>query len=398
MTTDVTIDPAPTSPDRDLEPAPAQRGTWALSWHGVRTVAVLDLRQRVRSTRWIVALVVWFVVVGAITWLTWVAANAAYGASATSSDGSPLRVAADVVRPGPTIFGLIVFFVLFLGLLVAPTLSATSINGDRAAGTLATLQVTLLTPAEIAVGKLVAAWVAALAFLATSVPFLVLALAAGGTPALSVVVCLAVLAIQLAVVCAIGLGFSALTARTSGSAVLTYLTVAGLTVLSPIVFGLTFPSITTSDQVRVWSVPADFNWESGKAPTCEWITQTLQQPHTERTWWLLAVNPFVIVADAAPEARGTEARYGFDVLGGIRTAVREARTGPGAEQDYCTGSFTGLGEQAAPSPVAERTPDRSVVWPWGLAANLLLGAAGLVTAVRRLRIPQRTLARGTRVA
>ena len=38
------------------------------------------------------------------------------------------------------------------------------------------------------------------------------------------------------------------------------------------------------------------------------------------------------------------------------------------------------------------------VWPFGLAVNVLLGAAGFVVAVRRLRTPQRTLPRGTRVA
>ncbi|MGV8967418.1 MAG: ABC transporter permease [Cellulomonas sp.] len=400
MSTDVTLDEATAAPEPGPAPSgpPKQRGTWALSWHGVKTVAVLDLRQRVRSTRWIVALVVWFVVVGAITWLTWVAANRAFGMSTAVSSTSSLQTAPAVVSAGPTIFGLIVFFVLFLGLLVSPTLSATSINGDRAAGTLATLQVTLLTPAEIAVGKLFAAWTAALAFLVTSVPFLVLALAAGGTPVVSVVVCLLVLAILLAVVCAIGLGFSALVARPSGSAVLTYLSVASLTVLSPIVFGLTFPSISSNDQVRVWSVPADYNWESGTAPTCEWSTQTQQQWHTERTWWLLAINPFVIVADAAPEARGVSTGFGFDPLGGIRTLVREARTGPSGEVDYCSGSYSGLGADAVPSPVAQREPDRSVVWPWGLAANLVLGGAGLAIAVRRLTIPQRTLPRGTRVA
>jgi hypothetical protein len=410
MSTDVTLDPAAATPAPDPTPSRpgGQRGTWALSWHGVRTVAVLDLRQRVRSTRWIVALAVWFVVVGAITWLTWVAANRAFGLSPTVSSAAVSGttelqsdpVVAAAASAGPTIFGLIVFFVLFLGLLVSPTLSATSINGDRAAGTLATLQVTLLTPAEIAVGKLLAAWTAALAFLGTSVPFLVLALFAGGTPVLSVVVCLLVLAILLAVVCAIGLGFSALIARPSGSAVLTYLSVASLTVLSPIVFGLTFPAISSNDQVRVWSVPADFNWEAGVAPTCEWTTETQQQWHTERTWWLLAINPFVIVADAAPEARGDAATYSFDPLGGIRTAVREARTGPSGEVDYCSGNYPGVdGWEASPlSPVAERQPDRSVVWPWGLAANLLLGGAGLAIAVRRLTIPQRTLPRGTRVA
>lgn len=400
MSTDLTSNQAARAPGPGPAPsaAPAQRGTWALSWHGVRTVAVLDLRQRVRSTRWIVALVVWFVVVGAITGLTWAAANAAFRSSQDPAlTGTPATDSLENLA-GPTIFGLVVFFVLFLGLVVSPTLSATSINGDRSAGTLATLQVTLLTPAEIAVGKLVASWAAALAFLAASVPYLVLALAAGGTPVLSMIVCLLVLAVLLAVVCAVGLGFSGLTARTSGSAVLTYLAVAGLTVLSPIVFGLTVPAISSADQVRVWTVPDDYQWDSGIAPRCEWRTETIEQAHTERTWWLLAVNPFVIVADAAPEAGAEVDRYGFDPLGGIRGLVREARTGPAPEQDRCTDSFAELGDNGSTSPVAPREPDRSAVWPWGLGANLLLGASGLVTAVRRLTIPQRTLPRGTRVA
>ena len=369
-------------------PAPsAFRSTWGLSWHGVRTVAVLDLRQRVRSTRWIIALVVWFVLIGGLTWLTWIGANSAFA--------DPAQTA---VLVGPTIFGFVVFFVLFLGLLVAPTLSATSINGDRAAGTLATLQVTLLTPAEIAVGKLGAAWVAALAFLATAVPFLIVSLTAGGTSVLAMIVCLLVVATMLAIVCAIGLGFSALVGRASGSAVLTYLTVAGLSVLSPILFALTFPSITSDEPVRVWATPASYTWDGAKPPVCEWRTEMLTQAHTERTWWLLAMNPFVIVADAAPDATQPEHAGSLDPLGGIRSAVRSARTGPAGEQDWCTQSVAQLGGPTTVSPVSTVEPDRSVVWPWGLAANVLLGAGGLVVAVRRLSIPQRTLPRGTRVA
>ena len=392
-TTEVVPGPAPRP-----EPTPRARGTWALSWHGVRTVAVLELRQRVRSTRWVVALVVWFVVVGAITGLTWAAVHALSDSATLDGTGAPgagLRFLA-----GPPIFGVVVFFVLFLGLLVSPTLSSTAVNGDRNAGTLATLQVTLLTPAEIAVGKLLAAWAAALVFLAVSVPFLVLALAAGGVPVASVFVCLAVLALLLAVVCAVGLGFSALSARTSGSVVLTFLTVAGLAVLSPVLFALTVPAVTERDEVRVWTIPSTYTGE-GDLPDCVWETQTLDQTHTERTWWLLAVNPFVIVADAAPEAREPMSLVG-DPLSAIRTGVRLARTGPASELDWCSGAFTPLTVDGEPveaaSPVDAPEPDRSVVWPYGLAVNLLLGAGGLVVAVRRLAIPQRRLARGTRVA
>ena len=346
------------------------RGAWSLSWPGVRTVAVLELRQRVRSTRWVVALVVWFVVVGAITGLTWAAVHA-IGDDATL-DGTGAPDGGLTFLAGPPIFGVVVFFVLFLGLLVSPTLSSTAVNGDRNAGTLATLQVTLLTPAEIAVGKLLAAWAAALAFLAVSVPFLVVALAAGGVPVASVLVCLAVLALLLAVVCAIGLGFSALSARTSGSVVLTFLTVAALTVLSPIVFALTLPAVTEREEVRVWTFPSSFTGE-GHLPECVWETQTLDQAHTERTWWLLAVNPFVVLADAAPEAREENSIVG-DPLAAIRAGVRLARTGPADELDFCTGNFTSVtpdGVEVSPeSPVEEPEPDRSVVWPYGLAANL----------------------------
>jgi len=41
---------------------------------------------------------------------------------------------------------------------VTPALTAQSINGDRERGTLATLQVTRLRPADIALGKLAAGW------------------------------------------------------------------------------------------------------------------------------------------------------------------------------------------------------------------------------------------------
>src|SRR5690606_9673276 len=156
--------PRPTAPGR---------GTWSLTWHGLRTVTVLELRQRVRSTRWKTALVVWFLVVGLITLLT---------------TGAFSILADDPYNDEPfggIVYSIVVGFVLFLGLLVAPTLSSGAINGDRNAGTLATLQVTLLTPAEIVLGKLAASWIAALAFLVASIPFLAWALAGGGVSGLA---------------------------------------------------------------------------------------------------------------------------------------------------------------------------------------------------------------------
>lgn len=379
-------------------------GTWRLSWHGVRTVAALELRQRVRSTRWIVALVVWFLVVGAITALT----TGALG-TLTGHDASPLH-------RGPLLFFVVTFLVLGLGLLVTPTLSSTAVNGDRAAGTLATVQVTLLTPAEIATGKLLGAFAAASAFLVASLPFYGLAMAMGGTGVLTLVSVVVVTAVILASVCGMGIGFSALTARTAGSTVLTFLGVAGLAVFTLVFFGLTLPVNTSQEEVRVWSArPSSAQCEanalgdttcsgsvtlgggtatddSSAVPACEWRAETRPVVHTERTWWLLAANPFVVVSDASAVPQQDLASI-TSPFGAIREEVRAARAGASGVSNECWGP---MGQQALPGG---SSPGSAVpVWPWGLGFTVLLGVAGYVTAVRRLRIPQHTLPRGVRVA
>lgn len=381
------------APDDGAAPPPVRHsGAWSLTWAGVRTVTVLELRQRVRSTRWIVSLVAFAVVVGVVTTLTFVVARQMTG---EMGGGASIDETA-----GRTMFGFIVFFVLFLGLLVSPTLSATSINGDRANGTLATLQVTLLSPAEIVLGKLLASWAASLAFLAVSVPFIVWAFATGGTAFLGLLTTVLLLAVVLAVVCAIGLGFSALTARTAGSSVLTYVAMAGLTVVSLIVFGLSVPLVSGEERVQVYSE----DWSGGEITfdeegrpsediPCELREEERYVTHTERTWWLLAVNPFVVVADALPPASGTQIS---DPMTGIRYGVRAARLGPQEPLDECWSQWRDWEEEERER--REEADALGAVWPWGLAFNLLLGAAGITLAVRRLTIPQATLPRGTRVA
>src|SRR5690606_21355707 len=46
----------PPPPGAAAPPPPTGPGAWSVTWHGVRTVAVLELRQRVSSTRWVVSL------------------------------------------------------------------------------------------------------------------------------------------------------------------------------------------------------------------------------------------------------------------------------------------------------------------------------------------------------
>lgn len=361
-------------------------GTWTVTWHGLRTVAALELRQRVRSSRWKVALLVWFLVVGAITLL---ATGALTFASGTGRDDTS----------GAVLFVVVTALVLGLGLLVTPTLASTAVNGDRAAGTLATLQVTLLSPAEIVLGKLLAGWVSACAFLAVSLPFFGIALAMGGVPVWTLPRVIVLIALLLAAVCGMGLGWSTIAARPAGSTVLTFVTVAGLTVFTPIFFGLTYPFLSSMETVEVYAVPESY-WDNIDRETglpygaarCELRVEERATAHTEWTWWLLAINPFGVVADGAlPASAAHDEGTPAHAIAQTTQVLRDLRLGEPEIRDEC------WIEEDTSSTVPPRR-GAGPVWPLGLAVNLLLGAGGVVVAVRRLRTPQHRLPRGTRVA
>ena len=406
---------------------------WRLSLNGLRTVTELELKQRIRSRRWIIALVVWFLVIGAITSLVILATSRLVGGEGGAQS------------PGPMAFALNVFFVLGMGLIIAPTFTATSINGDRSAGTLATLQATRLSAAEIAIGKLLAAWLTALVFLVVGLPFIAWSMVTGSISLWQVVACFAVVFLLVAVVCAIGLGWSALLSRPAGSTVMTYLSVVALTVISTFLLLLMSPLVRSSDEVRVWGLPSDVQatyqaqvdhyWNEhpdgdGKGlpqppiDKCTWNTEMQDSVHLERVWWMTVINPFVVVADAAPlppRAYADLSKYASasaDPLAMIRLGVRSLSMPPETERDDCVQLYGQAGYNvdydsagnlhvttASGTPVNVASPVKrrpvvvdAAIWPWGLGANLLIGATFLWVAVRRLKVPYGRLPPGTRVA
>jgi ABC-type transport system involved in multi-copper enzyme maturation permease subunit len=386
-------DPAPAPDPTSRPPGPSRADTWRISGSGLRVVMQLELRQRVRSTRWVLALAVWTLVIAALTTLIWYATDQTYVSDYAEDVAEQAAVRA---QAGRTMFGVVVFMVLGLGSLVAPALSATSINGDRAAGVLATLQTTLLTPAELVLGKLLAAWTTSLALLVTAVPFIGWAYVLSDTPVSRLLVVLLVLVLLLLVVCSIGLGWSAVTARPTSSAVLTYLSVAFLGLGLPLLFLLSLPLSNNEERVRVLSYNEVTQTDSGEAlSTCAWETQKLERLHTERTWWILAANPFVVVADSAPGLPDTPEMYDDDPLSAIRTGVRQARLGPPDFEVWCDADAEARRLQAE-RDAAEN--DLAPTWPVGLALNLGVAAGFTVVAVRRLQAPSRKLPRGVRVA
>lgn len=359
---------------------------------GIWLMCQLELRQRARSRWWLVMLGLWVAAIAGVTMLTVAALD-------DTSDAALF------------VFSVIAFVVLGLGMLLAPALSATSINAERAAGTLATVQATLLTPVQITVGKWVAAWLASLVFLAAAYPFLLWAAVTSGTHPVRLLGVVGLQAVLLAVLCGIGIGWSAVTMRPVASVALTYLTAAVLSLGTLVLFELSLPLVEQSDSVTVRDVPPAStaqppenagDEDSGlyEIPEdCEETVQTIEQTHTERTWWLLALNPFVVVADAAPASRvdpssANDDAYGYDdadIFDMIQRDVREIRAGPSDKVDYCWDAALG-------NPPDDRQLPTSAVWPYGLASHLGLGATGLLVAVRRLRIPAGRLPKGQRIA
>jgi hypothetical protein len=289
-------------------------------------------------------------------------------------------------------------FVLGLALLVVPSLAAQSVNGDRERGTLATLQVTRLTPGEITLGKFAAAWGTALVFLALTFPLVAYAMTQDGVPFSRAVVVTLVIALLLGTVCAVSLWLSTVLSRTTTSGVLAYLAVFGLCIGTLIAFGLV-TAVTAEERTETYDRPCGIDVPADE-PGCGPQTYTSTQVRTDRTWFLLAPNPFVVLADAAPQLpegpfsrqpdeylRGVSARD-LDPLGQIGSQVRDLRRPPFQDR-YADPGFVG-------NPLPEPRP--APVWPTGLAVNVVLAGAALLLTSRRLRTPTRNLPKGQRVA
>ena len=346
---------------------------------GIATVARQEFRLRIRAGRWRLLLAIWFALLVGFTALLRLSISGA--------------TRGDVVDGGIVIYGGLSLFVLALMLLVVPALAAQSVNGDRERGTLATLQVSLLSAAEIALGKFVAAWGTSLVFVALTLPMVLYAVTQGGVTVGRVLAGLLVLSLLLGTVVAIALALSSLLARTTTSAVLSYLAVFTLTLGTLIAFGLATAS-TTRHVSRTSICPPEVT-------DCRVETYDSTEVRTDRTWFLLAANPFVVLADASPrlaprtpeQERDRRARQDrgesvndlrdADPLGGIGREVRGLRDRP-MPSSYS--ELTGLQRSDKP------------VWPTGLAINLVLAAGALTITARRLRTPSRTLPKGQRVA
>ena len=357
-----------------------------VTWHGISTVARQEFTLRIRAGRWRWLLSLWFLLVSGFTVLADVAVRASY----EHADNK-----------GVVVYGVLVLFVLGLALLVVPSLTGQSVNGDRERGTLATLQVTRLSALEIALGKLASAWGTALAFLALALPAVLYSTTLGGVPLGRVVVVNVVVALLLGVVAAIALCLSSLLSRSTTSGVLSYLSVFALSVGTLICFGIG-AAISTERVMEQSQCPSREELQQGGVPAdeidriladCQVSSYETTRARTDHVWWLLAPNPFVIVADAAPQlpketAAERRARLVAEQSGVSRNDLRDS--------DPLGAIGRGVRDLRKPPHSEDRA--RKAVWPWGLGFDLLVGVGAVWVTARRLHAPSRSLPKGQRVA
>ena len=353
------------------------------------TIARLELTQRVRTVSWYVLLGVFAVLLIGVTILAFL--------SFQYFDES-----------GPGVYSTVVYITLLLAVLVSPTLSGNSINGDRDAATLAPLQVTLATTGEILLGKFLAAWITGLAFAVVAVPFLLVATIAGGVQAATILVSIVVLIVEIGVIAGIGVGLSGILARPLFSVAATYLVVAALVVGTVIAFGLVGSSITSEavskhraaeyDPRTGAPVCIDGSEDCGNDPSkmvCEqWQTTTYRAPRFDYVWWMLAANPFVILADATPTPFD---RHGnpVDLFGQLKTGVRYAQLPAELETSWDECNPTFLEDRPTPQEIVDDTVPS---WFVGLGVQVVIAAGLLWGGWARTRTPARTLPPGTRIA
>src|SRR5690606_4255354 len=183
--------------------------------------------------------------------------------------------ASQVASAGRGIFEWLVFFMVLLVLFLVPGVTSGAIAGERERQTLVPLQITLLRPGSILLGKIAASSAFLLLLLVTTRPLLAVSYLIGGVTIGQVLTAVAVVAAIGLALAAMTAGISACVRRVQAATVLAY----GVTLLLVVGTLLAFAAAALVDSSR-GTVDAD-------PPS-----------------WILLPNPLAAVADAIEEDRG----------------------------------------------------------------------------------------------
>ncbi|MBW3642456.1 MAG: ABC transporter permease [Actinobacteria bacterium] len=319
-------------------------------------VLARELRQRMRGPRAAVLLTVYLVLLVIIL-------QALYAAVGARSDFDGPAVE-NTAALGRTIFQTLLFFVLGLVCFIVPSVTAGAISGERERQTLVPLQVTLLRPRQILIGKLLASVAFVVLLIVATLPLAGISFLLGGIEPLEVVRATAMVLVVALVVAALSLWCSTYLRTTSGATV----------VAMAMAFGLCVGTFLAYGTQRVL--------DRGQETTSQLV---------------LVLNPFMAVADVL-DRRPEGFSGGESPFTPMQDLLRERGNRPGRfvggpgeiqivepmpGQVIVGDEVPGAGE----GPLSHRVP----LWIESLAAFALLSFAALALAARRLHMPRAVL-------
>lgn len=327
---------------------PVMRRELLERWRGRRAVLVVSVH---------VALLAAFTLLLAWIGVRSIEYNAQFGGGGFTGAGPSL---------GRFLLDNVLAATLGLAMLLAPAYAASQISGERERQTLSLLRITLVSPWQIVLGKLIASTAWLLVLVLVAIPLTTLGFFLGGVELGDLVRgVLTVLAMTISV-SAIGIGVSSIMKRSTPALVVTILIVGAITV------GTLFAGLVEGAVRRF-----DFGPEGRPiAPL---------------------VNPFVGLADAVDARRSSF--FGGEQLPSVLAAFGELLPPEGRNGDFVGrpmpmiepgfGGFApgGLPIEGDVAPNVVRVDERPSDTPyWALSSGLYLaiGAGALVLASRRL--------------
>ena len=323
----------------------------------VNPVLRRELVERMRGARAAVVVTVYLLLLSGILYLV-------YSVTRDARTNPWESAASQVASAGRGIFEWLVFFMVLLVLFLVPGVTSGAIAGERERQTLVPLQITLLRPGSILLGKIAASTAFLLLLLVATMPLLAVSYLIGGVTIVQVLTAVAVVAAIGLALAAVTAGISACVRRVQAATVLAY----GLTLLLVVGTLLAFAAAALVDSSR--------GTDGADPPS-----------------WILLPNPLAAVADAIEEDRGTvtmSTSSPFDGL--IRLIEDEPSTDGGfVEEVGPDGAVTQFAIDENGNPVPLDSGGDGVGFLWGSLAVLgLMAALSVLIGARRLRTPAGT--------
>jgi ABC-type transport system involved in multi-copper enzyme maturation permease subunit len=304
----------------------------------VNPVLGREIRERLRSGRSFVALTLFL---GLLAGLTWAVVTVTTHTNANNQFNPDLS---RLTSSGRTLLDALVVGMTVLMMFLLPGIAAVAVTGERERQTLIPLQISLLRPRSIFLGKVLSAAAYATLMLVAASPMFAAAYMLGGVTVSAAVRTMFGLIVVAIVITTIAVTWSTIAKRTAAAVIASYAFTLLLCVGAPVLY-------------QVFSVVTEHTTATG---------EVVSDPNNKT---ILLANPLVAVA----LFQDTTAADNGGLMGNVRRAVRYRGFDPGKNQDRLERNVKGV-------------PDWIV--SFGVLGAFTAGAG--VIGTRRLRTPTKS--------